>query len=220
MVHHAVAVAQYDILEEALSDGVLDQVGETDAHVVRQAQKELSKAEENMEDFRSVFKERRAQYVKREQEAAATAMPKRHAGKHAKVEVPEPAFKEKRFPTAYTGFTDETTEAELCAFLPPGYRAYRDAFNARWQVSLGASSKHHLSRSWGKYGFVAAARLVCAAAWGHLEAQGNPKCPISRLMPGDAQLAQAASSGSGAASSNTAPAPGDARSAATSRGSA
>lgn len=97
----------------------------------------------------------------------------------------------KRFPTKFSGFTDNATEALLTKYLPPGFRAYRDDWNSRWQVELGFQTKKYTSRSFGKYGFVAAARLACAAAWRRWEEQGNPPCPIDRLMP----VAPASSSG-------------------------
>lgn len=171
-----------NMLESVLADGVLDQVHEDDAKEVREAAKELEKLTADMSDFRECYRTRRAKFVKKQKEDAQKQAKAKAQRRQPQAEVADPAWKGKRFPTAFDGFTDETTEQTLSDHLPPLYRAYRDQWNSRWQIQLGASSTHHLSRSWGKYGFVGAARLACIAAWKHWEDQGNPPCPIGRLM--------------------------------------
>lgn len=184
-----------NVLESVLADGVLDQVHEDDAKEVREAAKELEKLTADMSDFRECYRTKRAKFVKQQKDDAQKQAKQKAQRRQSQPEAADPSWKGKRFPTAFAGFTDDATENILNDHLPPLYRAYRDQWNSRWQIQLGAGSTHHLSRSWGKYGFVGAARLACIAAWKHWEDQGNPPCPIDQLMmPGSGGLGSSSGS--------------------------
>lgn len=73
-------------------------MSEKDSKEVREAQRQLSAVSNDMEDFRTCYRENRSTYVARvREEAEATAHKKRKVGARAKASaVPDPAWKEKR----------------------------------------------------------------------------------------------------------------------------
>lgn len=212
----------HDLLTNLLPESLLDQVDEQDAAEVRLVKKKMETDDSETQAFKERFKVKRTEYVARKRAAAieaAQAKRKRPGSTRGRAQVDaqveaagvEADFSGKRIPNAYKGFTDKTTAQEIAAHLPPEYTVFEDHFNARWQVRLGPDGSA-LSRSWGKYGFAGAGKLVVEEAWRVWEAQGNAPCPIRHLMPAaissEAPAASAssgvvgASSGAGGSSSS------------------
>lgn len=71
---------------------------------------------------------------------------------------------------------------EIAAFLPEGFRCYKDTYNYRWQLSWD-SGRSRRGRSWQLYGPGLAAKMLVSHAWFiWLERHGG-ECPIAGLEP-------------------------------------
>lgn len=152
----------------------------------------LQKKADIEHDYKASF----VQYRKKVQEKreAATPAKGRGRGRGAKGAASRPAL---RLPTHPPAVVDTTTEREIQASLPPGFRVYRDSFNCRWQLSQGPSRV--VSRSWGCHGYVGSALDIVRAAWERHYEQGGEKPSWLDTRPPAA--GPSAPSGSGAASS-------------------
>ena len=147
---------------------------------------EASRATSNREDqhFAEEFRERKRATCKTTTEKLRSSFRTNSGAKYPK-----------EFPTGDVG-TEQAHE-----LAPPGWCAYKDCTNMRWQCyRRGVATK---SRAWVLYGEDGACRHALAAAWDfYLLQQGlnRDACPIQGLWStGEA----AAAGGSGAAASSS-----------------
>ena len=67
------------------------------------------------------------------------------------------------------------------AVLPPGFKAYRDTFNKRWQLSWD-KGRSRRGRSWQLYGGPGSAKLIVEHAWHVHKERTGEVCPILGIV--------------------------------------
>lgn len=127
-----------------------------------------------------------------------SAQPKRGGQGRGKAAGGAERVKKLRLPTKCPELMDSTTEHDLQAAMPPGFRVYKDMFNCRWQLTMGKD--RILSRSWGVHGYTGAAKDILQASWlKYSEIGGELPSWVAELQRAAPSTQRA--SGSGAASS-------------------
>ena len=75
----------------------------------------------------------------------------------------------------------ELSEGQVDAVLPPGFKAYRDTFNKRWQLSWD-KGRSRRGRSWQLYGGPGSAKLIVEHAWHVHKERTGEVCPILGIV--------------------------------------
>lgn len=158
----------------------------------KEALKEIAEKEGTADEYKAAFAQHRTALTARSAHAAAANAKKKRGPK------PAPAAKAVRLPTRAPELMDSTTENELQASLPPGFRVFKDTFNCRWQLSH--AGQRVLSGSWGLYGYVGSGLDIVRGAWDRHHLLGG-ELPIW-LQTGSAVAGQKPGAGNAASSSS------------------
>ena len=107
--------------------------------------------------------EERKTYAKEVQEFAARVRRAKAKAKGKAKPKAKPKAAPARKAVRMCDIDDSVTEEFVNSLLPPGHKAWRDAFCCRWQWSVGR--QYGSSKSWKKFGYAEAARMIVKDAW-------------------------------------------------------